>query len=195
MKSYQDVVDFHGHSCPGLAIGYRVALAAVREAGLGAGATDEEFFAVVENDSCAVDAVQVLTGCTFGKGNLIFRDFGKQVYTFAWRSSHAAVRIAVHAFAVPETEREKDHWRRYSQGDRSEEVLQTVHDRKAAKTKAILDVAERELLSISHVTILSPPTARIYRTMGCEVCGERVAEPKVRVRDGKVVCIPCFEGG
>lgn len=39
---------------------------------------DEEMVAIVENDSCAVDAIQVLTGCTLGKGNLIFRDYGKQ---------------------------------------------------------------------------------------------------------------------
>jgi len=34
-------------------------------------ATDEEFVAIVENDSCSVDAIEVVTGCTMGKGNLI----------------------------------------------------------------------------------------------------------------------------
>ena len=42
-----------------------------------------------------MDAVQVLTGCSIGKGNLIYRDYGKQVYTFACRNSGQAVRISV----------------------------------------------------------------------------------------------------
>jgi len=73
----QRAVIFHGHFCPGLAIGYRAAQIAM-DALRTDRAEDEELVAIVENDSCAVDAVQVLSGCTFGKGNLIFRDHGKQ---------------------------------------------------------------------------------------------------------------------
>jgi formylmethanofuran dehydrogenase subunit E len=80
MKTFEDIVEFHGHVCPGLALGYRVSMFALKE--LGERALDEELVAIVENNSCAVDAVQVITGCTFGKGNLIFKDYGKQVYTF-----------------------------------------------------------------------------------------------------------------
>jgi formylmethanofuran dehydrogenase, subunit E (EC 1.2.99.5) len=46
---------------------------------------DEELVAVVETDSCGVDAIQSILGCTFGKGNLIFKDFGKNVYTIGSR--------------------------------------------------------------------------------------------------------------
>ena len=75
--NFDDAVKFHGHACPGLAIGYRVANLALKE--LGGRARDEELVAIVENNSCAVDAIQLICGCTFGKGNLIFKDFGKQV--------------------------------------------------------------------------------------------------------------------
>ena len=83
--TFAEVVSFHGHACPGLAFGYRVAEVALQE--LGDKAEDEELVAVVENNSCAVDAIQVMAGCTFGKGNLIFKDYGKQVYTFIRRPS------------------------------------------------------------------------------------------------------------
>ena len=33
-------------------------------------AEDEEIVAIVENDACGVDALQCVSGCTFGKGNL-----------------------------------------------------------------------------------------------------------------------------
>ena len=66
-NDFQECVHFHGHLCPGLAIGYGAVKAAQQALGLAA-AEDEEVVAVVENDSCAVDAIQVLLGCTFGKG-------------------------------------------------------------------------------------------------------------------------------
>ena len=73
-------IEFHGHSCPGLAIGYRVAeLAANRFKDK---SIDEELVAVAENRSCAVDAIQAINGCTCGKGNLIIKEYGKHVYTY-----------------------------------------------------------------------------------------------------------------
>jgi formylmethanofuran dehydrogenase subunit E len=49
--------------------------------------------AVTETDMCGVDAIQFLTGCTFGKGNLIHRDWGKNACTFFRRSDGRAVRV------------------------------------------------------------------------------------------------------
>ena len=74
------VVQFHGHFCPGLAIGVRAAELALRE--IGPRAADEEIVAIVESDMCGVDAIQFMTGCTFGKGNLIHLDYGKNAFTF-----------------------------------------------------------------------------------------------------------------
>ncbi len=193
MKRFEEVISFHGHSCPGLALGYRVALAALQAMDMENISEDEELVALVENDSCAVDAIQVVTGCTFGKGNLIFKDYGKQAYTFVKRPSGNAIRISIEFTAPEETEKEKELWRRYSQGDRSEEVVRAVHNRKAKKTKAILEAPESALLKITKVKILLPQEARIYQSLSCGMCGEKTAEPKSRVKNGKIVCIPCFE--
>ena len=193
MMHYEDVVAFHGHSCPGLALGYRVGLAALKALGREQSAGDEEMVAIVENDSCAVDAVQVLTGCTFGKGNLIFRDYGKQVFTFVKRPLGEAVRISIDFVPPEETEREREMWKKYSRGDRSEEVVRAVHDRKARKTKAILEAPEAALVKIARVTVPLPREASIYQSLTCGMCGEKVAEPKARMKDGRIVCIPCFE--
>ena len=69
-----------GTCVPGLALGIRAAEIALRE--IGPHAQDEEVVAVVETDMCGVDAIQVLTGCTFGKGNLIHKDYGKKHSVF-----------------------------------------------------------------------------------------------------------------
>ncbi len=192
METYEDVVDFHGHSCPGLALGYRVSQRALRE--LKGRSEDEEIVAVVENDSCAVDAVQVMTGCTFGKGNLIFRDYGKQVYTFIRRPSGKRMRISVDWEKPEETGEEKAMWERYRKGDRSRKVVEFVHDRKAEKIRRILEADEKELMTVKKGKEHLPREAEIYRSIACEKCGEKVAEPKVRIKSGQLLCIPCFEG-
>ncbi len=91
---FHEVTKFHGHICPGTVIGYRAALIALR-AFASKKSVDEELTTIVENDSCSVDAIQVVTGCTFGKGNLIFKDYGKHVYTFINRETGQALRISV----------------------------------------------------------------------------------------------------
>jgi formylmethanofuran dehydrogenase subunit E len=192
MKTYDDVVDFHGHSCPGLALGYRVSLRALKE--MKSRSADEEIVAIVENNSCAVDAIQVMTGCSFGKGNLIFRDYGKQVYTFMMRPSGGSIRIAVDWKRPTETRKEKELWERYMKGDRSAKVVEFVHNRKAVKIRHILEAHEQDLMRVKKGREELPPEAEIYRSIDCAVCGEKVAEPKARMRNGRMLCIPCFEG-
>ena len=92
--SFEECVRFHGHACPGLATGYRVATAAMSILGVKR-PNDEELVCVAETDACGVDAIQFLLGCTLGKGNLIYRDHGKQVYTLICRQKGRSVRVAV----------------------------------------------------------------------------------------------------
>jgi len=92
MVSWEDAKKFHGHECGGLTLGYKVATFALERLDFDR-SSDEELVAIVENDSCAVDGIQIVTGCTFGKGNLIFRDYGKQVYTFFNRNTGEGIRI------------------------------------------------------------------------------------------------------
>ena len=48
----------------------------------------------MENDSCSVDAIQVITSCAMGKDNLIFKDHGKHVYTIN-RNTGVALRLSL----------------------------------------------------------------------------------------------------
>ena len=52
---------------------------------------------------------------------------------------------------------------------------------------------EEKLFWVSEVEIKPPEKAIIYSTLICSKCGEGFMEPLGRVRNGKVVCIPCFE--
>ncbi|MCI4624680.1 MAG: FmdE family protein [Candidatus Magnetoovum sp. WYHC-5] len=185
-------VEFHGHLCPGIAYGVRAAQIAIKEL-IEKRAEDEEIVAIVENDSCAVDAIQALTGCTFGKGNLIFKDYGKQVYTFIKRPSGEAIRIALTWEPPPETPEEQCLWQRHMKGDISPEVIKCIQERKTKKVNLIMEVAESELFTVDKFTTILPKTARIFPSIKCAMCGEKVMEPRSRVKNGQIVCLPCFE--
>jgi formylmethanofuran dehydrogenase subunit E len=168
---YSEIVTFHGHKCPGLAIGYRMACAGME--GLASmRAEDEEIVAIVENDACGVDALQCVTGCTFGKGNLIFRDYGKQVFTLYSRASRSGVRVVFNGRDIPEALR-KD---------------------RMALAEWILAAPVASLCSVSKVSVPEPEPAQIRKSAACASCGEMVMESRLRKVDGKRVCIPCAEG-
>lgn len=166
------IVEFHGHYCPGIMAGYLASRIALERLGAER-AEDEELIAIVENDSCAADAVQVMTGCTFGKGNFFFRDYGKHVYTFAVRPSGKAVRVSrlpPTEGAVPEDE------------TREEAMLR------------LLSTPLEKLWKVEEGTIELPETARIHDTVICTRCAEPVMVTRTRELDGKPVCLACIEG-
>jgi formylmethanofuran dehydrogenase subunit E len=185
----RDAIQFHGHLCPGLALGYRVAKSALRE--LKADRPhDEELVAIVENDSCAVDAIQFITGCTFGKGNLIFRDYGKHVYTFFNRRTGQGVRISEDYRGFEGDQLFSELKKRQEGG---EDVSREMQAYKMEKTAAILQADEKDIFTLQPVSSPPPEPAMIRASVRCERCGEKFMESRSRVRNGKVVCIPCYE--
>jgi formylmethanofuran dehydrogenase subunit E len=165
---YVDLIAFHGHSCPGLAIGYRMSKAALTFLS-GSRAKDEGIVAIVENDACGVDALQCLSGCTFGKGNLIFKDYGKQVFTLYNRRSRKGVRVVFNARSIPENIlKDRDQFINW-----------------------LLTAPEQEIISLQKVKIEEPDPARIMNTVECQFCGESVMDTRTKDIQGKIACIPC----
>jgi len=162
----RQAIEFHGHFCPGLSIGYRAArigldrLRAER-------AEDEELVAIVENDTCAADAVQVLTGCTFGKGNLVFRDWGKMVFTFALRPSGRFVRASL----KPSRRRPAD---------------------RSAAIDFLLSESDEDLFDINQGVMDIPAKARHFASAPCDGCGEPTMETRLHARAGKRLCPACL---
>ena len=166
-EQWDRCVEFHGHQCPGLAIGYRAALAAKARLNLHF-SEDEELVCVTENDACGVDAVQVLTGCTMGKGNLIYRGTGKQAFSFFDREADAKLRLVLNMNPHRDDTMDRD----------------AVQD-------LILTASDADLFAFSEPSFPVPDTARIFNSIECEICGERAPEHKIRLHDEKKVCLDC----
>lgn len=190
-QTLERVVEFHGHMCPGLAMGVQAAQIALRE--IGTHAKDEEVVAVVETDMCGVDAIQFLTGCTFGKGNLIHRNWGKNAYTFFRRSDGKAVRIAPRSWdwnRPPEMEA--------LQAKAREGATTPGDDARLAELRRewerqLLAADPDDLFTVTEVDEPMPHRARLHASVTCEACGEAAMETLVRRLGGRELCIPCFE--
>ncbi|MGB9802325.1 FmdE family protein [Desulfofundulus sp.] len=189
-SDWEKCVEFHGHSCPGLAVGYRAAKIGLQELA-GHRAEDEELVAVVENDACGVDAVMVLTGCTLGKGNLLYRDYGKHVFTFICRESGKAVRVSVKGSTWRQNDEYKALRDKVFGGTASEAEQQLFREHQEQRIRYILEAPQEEFCVVQHVKVELPPKARIFNSVTCAFCGEPVSEARARVKDGKFACIPC----
>ena len=191
-EDFRTCVEFHGHTCPGLAIGYRAATILMDRLDVKR-SPDEELLAIVENDACGTDAIQVMTGCTFGKGNFIFRDYGKQVFTFLRRPAGGGVRVSLRAGATrpPTGNARLDALSaKVSQGEATETERRL---QRKLRTDLILSVPDAVLFDIRRVKTRLPETAKIRRSIACARCGEPTMETRLVTVRGKRICIPCSD--
>jgi len=191
---FAEAARFHGHICPGLALGYRAAEVALERLRSGR-AEDEELVTIAETDACGVDAIQFLTGCTVGKGNLLFKDHGKHAFTFINRRTGNAVRVIGNpSFDAGALDPDLAPIRaQVMQGEASDEEFAEYRRRTERIVEAILEIPAETLFSIQDVDTGIPERARIFRSVPCAKCGEMTAESRVRVEDGKFVCYACSE--
>jgi formylmethanofuran dehydrogenase subunit E len=157
-------------------------------------APDEEIVTVAETDMCGVDAVQYLVGCTFGKGNLIHKDYGKNAFTFYRRKDGKAARLVVRPGIYGDTGATmgKLHRKMLEQG-LTEEEEQVWRETRAAVSKRIMESELTGLFEFKTPVDHVPKMARILAPMVCESCGETVMETRTRHFGGQLLCIPCFE--
>jgi formylmethanofuran dehydrogenase subunit E len=191
---------FHGHWCPGLAVGVRAAELAMKEFGK---EPDEEIVAVVETDLCAVDAIQFLTGCTLGKGNLIYRDYGKNAFTFYRRRDGKAIRLVARSSSfgsVCSSTTSGDIGallgkltKKLLQEGLTGEEKKLLQDTRSAVSRRVMESPLEDLFEIKTPSEPLSRKARILASLNCETCGEPVMESRTRRLHEKVLCIPCFE--
>ena len=186
-------VNFHGHLCPGLIYGYLVSKEAVRLLDI-ARSQDEEVVAISENDTCAVDALQIMLGTTTGKGNLVLKDYGKNVFTILSRSTRRAIRFS----------RRSDY---HYDGSEPEEFAHleaafvagqaTEKERQRQKYLKAMDLLSKPFDTVfdaREISLPEPPYAPLAPSEACGACGEITMATKLMVtQEGKRLCIPCFQ--
>lgn len=165
MKTWEEVIKFHGHECPGLAIGYLASKGAKEYLELEF-SEDEEIVCIAENDACGLDAIQLMLGCTVGKGNLLIRLRGKSVYHFYNRKNNKSVRMSL-----------KNRDKSLSREDYK---------------NLLINANPKDLFDFTPTNIKLPEKARLFLSETCEVCKEKSSEQFIRLQEGKKVCLDCY---
>ena len=191
-EDLKQCVAFHGHLCPGLVYGYLVAKGAAAFLGINR-SQDEEVVAISENDTCAVDALQVILGTTVGKGNLILKDYGKNVFTILNRLDKKAFRMS-----------RKESYRYEGKHQQEYEALEaayaadraTEEQRWRQKILKSFDLLAKPLDAVFEVRAIEcpePPYAPLAPSKACATCGEMTMATKMVEKDGAFFCIPCSQ--
>ena len=166
MKTWQDCVAFHGHECGGLTIGYKASLYAIELLDLEF-SEDEQVVCIAENDACGIDGIQVMLGCSIGKGNLLFHMRGKSAYSFYNRKTGKSVRLVMKPKPAGMTREESFA---YYQACKPEEMFE-----------------------VKETTIRLPEKARIFDSYTCDCCGESTGANWIRLAGDKKLCLDCYE--
>jgi formylmethanofuran dehydrogenase subunit E len=184
-------IEFHGHLCPGLIYGYLVAKEGMRLLSLSR-SEDEEVVAISENDSCAVDALQVVLGTSVGKGNLILNNFGKNVYTILSRKKDSAFRFS-----------RKTYYRYEGDNAAAYEILEKkIAGKTASKEEQqqhsimkSLDLLRKDFSDVfatEKIIVPDQQYAQLAPSVPCSLCGEMTMATKlVDMGSQKNCCIPC----
>ena len=165
MKTWKDCVAFHGHECGGLTIGYKASLYAIDLLDLSF-SDDEQVVCITENDACGVDAIQVMLGCSVGKGNLLFHIRGKQAYSFYNRKTGKSVRL----------------------------VLKPKDGMNKAESFAYYQSCKPEdMFDVKETTAAVPEKARLFASYVCDCCGESTGANWIRLNGDQKLCLDCYE--
>ena len=165
MKTWKDCVAFHGHECGGLTIGYKASLYAIKLLNLEFSA-DEQVVCITENDACGVDAIQVMLGCSVGKGNLLFHIVGKSAYSFYNRKTKKSVRLVLKP--KPEGMTKEESFAYYQ------------------------NCEPEDMFTVKETTISLPEQARLFDAYICDRCGEVTGSHWIHLSNGQKLCSDCY---
>ena len=166
MDLWEKCVDFHGHRCGGLRIGYAAAMYAMELLNISF-SDNEQVVCISENDACGVDAIQVMLGCSIGKGNLLFHMRGKQAFTFFNRKNGRSVRLVLKP--RPEGMTKAESFAYYQSCE------------------------PKDMFDVKDATIQLPEKARLFDSYVCDCCGETTGANWIRLAGDKKLCLDCYE--
>ena len=152
---WNKVVEFHGHACPGLAIGFQASLLVKEILEINNNIGDEDIVCIAETDACGVDAVQVILKATIGTGSLRIDYKGKQAFNFFNRKNGKSCRIVLNNLDKKPTKEENMNY--------------------------ILSQNPLNIFTIKNTNMDFPNKANIYNSYICKICGEKTAENAVHI--------------
>jgi formylmethanofuran dehydrogenase subunit E len=195
-KAFLDTgLELHGHKCPAMPMGLRSGAIAMNRLGVERSGA-KTLLAVVElgDDHCAHcfgDGVQMVTGCTFGKGNIKKLGYGKFGLTLVDKATGRAVRVVPKGEAQMQMKKTPFFTEFRMKGVPPTQVPEEVVD---PLIEQVLSGPEESMFEVSEVFEYEVAGKdETFDSFLCDRCGEMVVETYGRVVGDRRVCIPCQE--
>ncbi|HLA29231.1 MAG TPA: FmdE family protein, partial [Syntrophales bacterium] len=144
--------------------------------------------------SCAVDALQVILGTTAGKGNLIFQDYGKNVYTVLSRKKGRAFRFSRRTYYCY---RGEDGAEFEGLGGKIADKTASPEENARYRRMKALDLLRQNFSDVFNTKEVPPPEqpyAPLAPSLACSACGEMTMSTRLLEAGSQGrYCIPCAE--
>ncbi|PKN58441.1 MAG: tRNA CCA-pyrophosphorylase [Deltaproteobacteria bacterium HGW-Deltaproteobacteria-14] len=185
----------HGHKCPAMPLGLRAGAAAMNALGVDR-AQDGQLVALVELGDghcahCFADGIQMITGCTFGKGNIQKLGYGKFGVTLIERATGRAVRVVPRAEAQLASKKSVFFTEYREKGIPASQVPPALVEPMIAQ---VMGAPQEQILKVGdiHQHVLPKP-AEAFESFVCPRCGDMVITKYGRDLGGERICQPCFD--
>lgn len=184
---------FHGHKCPAMPMGLRTGVAALNALGVER-TGDSALLAIVDfgENHCATcygDGVLVITGCTFGKGNIQRTYKGKWALTLVNKKTKKAVRVTSKAEAML-ANKKTSFFKDYR--EKGVPPTQVPDDVVELLVEKVMNAPQDMLLEVSDVFDYDwQEKPHSFSSFVCEEYGEMTVMEYGRVKGDKKVCIDC----
>jgi formylmethanofuran dehydrogenase subunit E len=188
---WEKVHNFHGHICPGITVGYRASLLALKllgQEGKNIGATHT---VIIENDVCGVDGVQYVTGCTVGNDSLIIDNQGRQAFNFIAKSGRGirvALKYPLWGSNYPIALHQKVKTGTASEAEKSE-----FFSLRNKRGQLLYELLDDELFKVTDIEVRLPGKPRLHPITVCNICGEEVMSPWAVEHENGLACKSHFK--
>ena len=193
-KAFLDTgLQLHGHKCPAMPMGLRAGAIAMNRLGVERSG-GKTLLAVVElgDNHCAHcfgDGVQMITGCTFGKGNIKKLGYGKFGLTLVDKATGRAVRVVPRGEVQMQMKKTPFFTEFRMKGVPPTQVPAEVVD---PLIERVLTGPEESMFEVSEeFDYGAAGKEETFDSFLCDRCGEMVVESYGRVVGDQKVCIPC----
>jgi formylmethanofuran dehydrogenase subunit E len=187
------VVDFHGHLCPELVIGCKACEYAQKLLSEN-GKLDGGILVTAENSTSALDAIQVLLGVTLGNQRLKVFDFGKHNYTFFLRNGQNGSRLSLKELHYGDEDEYQALEEKTMKDQTSLDNMVHFQGLLDSRVKRLLASPPEDLFNVEHVSPMQQTTEMPTIYLSCWGCGQQVLRNRAVEFQGKIYCIPCFQG-
>jgi formylmethanofuran dehydrogenase subunit E len=132
-----------------------------------------------------------MTGCTFGKGNFIFKNYGKHAFSLMDRQKEKGIRVCL----LPDVfESDPEYFplsKKVQRDEASAKETRRFRQLHRDRVQKILKAEPESLFKIEKMSADLPPKARIMESGICDLCGEPTKVDLLRKIRSRKICVPC----